>query len=157
MRSRAYAARGHALAEGKRWCEASAAYQHAFQSQRLSLEPLLDWAEYAASCQQSTPREEALEQLRLVTKSTVFARPEQRVSIAYLRWWLSQELIDAQRVADLYADVNPGEPALIEGVASTLEPAICKGRTGTRCSYTILTHPKQPDSEARLRRSLGLR
>ena len=80
-----------------------------------------------------------------------------RVSLAYSRWWLTREPVDAQRVVDQYASIELGKPAVLEGVGSDVEREICKGIEERECSLTILRSPKHAGDEERLRAALGLR
>lgn len=157
--SQAFAVRGEALAAGKRWDDAASAYARAYGSLATRVEPLLAWAEYEwlARPALGASRKELLDALRAALAAERFGQVEQQVSLAYMRWWLTREPADAQRVVDAYAAVKVGEVALIEGVASGLEPEICKGAKGDACSRRILVRPKRAGDEAALRRSLGVR
>jgi hypothetical protein len=151
--------RGDALVARQRWCDAASSYERAYGVLPTTLEPLLAWAEYGWLCasDRGASRQALLDQLRAALDSKYFEQSEQRVSIAYMRWWLIQDPADAQAVVDRYAEVTEGDVALIEGVASDLEAQICRGRDDASCSRRILARPKRPGDEALLRASLGLR
>jgi hypothetical protein len=159
MWSQGLAVRGDALVDRERWCDAAKAYARAYGALRTRAEPLLNWAEYDWVCkpERGVLREDLLQELGSALASTGFERPEQRVSIAYMRWWLTRDPTDAKRVVDEHAEVEEGEVALIEGVASSLEQEICKGAEGPECSRRILARPKERGDDERLRSSLGLR
>lgn len=158
MWSQGLAVRGDALVDRERWCDAARTYAQAYAAQRTRLDPLLAWAEYDWRCrpEPAAARQELFDELRAALTSASFTRVEQRVSVAYLWWWLTREPADAQRVMDAYATVPDGVPALIAGVGSDLEREICDGRDDATCSWKILVRPKQPGDDALLRRSLGL-
>lgn len=151
--------RGDALVDAERWCDAAKAYGLAYGALRTKAGPLLNWAEYEWICNrdQAASRKELLDELRTALASEHFDRPQQRVSIAYMRWWLTRDPADAQRVVDWYARVGEGDAALIEGVGSDLEQEICGQMKGGECSRKILERPKRSGDEQLLRRSLGLR
>jgi len=159
MRSHVFWVRGDALVEAGRWCEAASAYEHAYGALTTRIEPLLAWGEYEWLCTpiRDARRESLRDELRDALESKYFERPEQRVSIAYILWWLTRHPADAEAVVKQYAEVKAGDVALIEDVASDLESQICGKGDDDGCSRRILTRPKRPGDEAVLRESLGLR
>lgn len=156
--NRGLTVRGDELVARQRWCDAAASYERAYGVLPTKPEPLLNRAEYDWKCKpdRATSRQELVGQLGKALDSPLFREPEQRVSIAYMRWWLTQDQSDAQRVADLYAEVKLGNEGLIEGVAGDLVQEICRQPDEASCSRTILARPKRPGDEEALRRSLGL-
>ncbi|WP_266221797.1 serine/threonine-protein kinase [Paraliomyxa miuraensis] len=159
MWSREYSVRGDALVDDGRPCEAAQAYALAYGALRTNVIALVAWSEYAWRCEPGleVPRQPANDALREALESQVFERPEQRVSIAYMRWWLTREPADALRVLDEHAKVRDGEPAMLEGTASDLEAEICAEVKGEACSLRILARPKRAGDAERLRSDLGLR
>ncbi len=155
--SHVLAVRGDALVDARRWCDAASAYARAYGTSRASVAPLLAWAEYDWKCNPSrtAAREGLLSELRTTQEAARLGATE-RVSIAYMRWWLTRDPADAEAVASAHAAMEDGEVPLIEGVASDLEPEICAGADDTTCSRRILARPKRPGDEPALRRSLGL-
>lgn len=151
------AVRGDALVDARRWCDAASTYARAYGTSRASVEPLLAWAEYDWKCNPSrtAAREGLLDELRTTQEASRLGAPE-RLSIAYMRWWLTRDPADAEAVASEHATMTDGEVPLIVGVASDLEPEICAGTDDTTCSRRILARPKRPGDEPALRRSLGL-
>jgi Protein kinase domain len=150
--------RGDALVAAKRWCEAAETHEQAYGAMATRADPLLAWAETSWACKpdRKTDRTELLAALQRGRESLRFAAVV-RASIAYMRWWLTNDPVDAQHVLTRYADVELGKPALLEGVGSDLEREICSGTHDPDCSLTILASPKQPGDEDRLRAALGLR
>jgi hypothetical protein len=150
-------ARGDALVDGGRWCDAASTYARAYAMSRTRVEPLLAWAEYDWKCNPSrtSAREGLLDELR-TTGGAERLGPAARVSIAYLRWWLTGDPTDAEAVMSEHAAIAEGDVALIRGVASDLEPEICAGANDASCSRRILARPKRAGDELALRRSLGL-
>lgn len=157
--SQVLAVRGDTLVARKRWCDAAGAYAQAYGVLRTRVEPLLSWAEYDWRCRPSreTPRQVLLDELRAALASEAFRQPQARVSLAYLRWWLTRDVAAADQLLTAYDAVAEGEIALIDGVASDLEREICKQARPEVCSLGILTRTKQPGDAALLRQSLGVR
>lgn len=155
--SRVMSVRGDALAAAGHWCEATSAHEQAHHEMPTRVEPLLAWAETSWRCEpkREADRSELLAALERGIASRRFGAAD-RVSLAYVRWWLTHEIADAQRVLDQYATIETGKPALVEGVGSDLEREICKGTDERECSLTILRGPKQAGDEERLRAALGL-
>lgn len=158
MSSEVMSIRGDALAAAKRWCEAAKAHEHAYGALATRPAPLLAWAETSWKCDpdRKSDRTELLKALAHGLESRHFGARE-RASIAYLRWWLTQDPVDAQRLLHRWADVELGMPVLVEGVGSDLEPEICGGTGLSECSLLILASPKHVGDDERLRKALGLR
>lgn len=149
--------RGDALAAAGRWCEAARAHEQAHHEMPTRVVPLLAWAEASWRCEpdRKADRAELLAALERGVASRRFGAAD-RTSLAYLRWWMTGDPVDAQRVLDQHAAIALGEPALHEGVGSELEREICGRKGGSECSLTILGGPKQADDAERLRELLGL-
>jgi hypothetical protein len=159
MWSQVLAVRGDALVARKRWCDAAEAYAQAFGALRTRVEPLLAWAEYDWRCRpgRETPRQVLLDELRAALASEAFRQPQARMSLAYLRWWLTRDAAAADQLLLAYDAVAEGEIALIDGVASDLEQEICSDARPKACSLRLLTRTKQPGDVVLLRQSLGVR
>ncbi len=156
--SRVMSVRGDALEDAGRWCDAAQAHAQAHHEMPTRVEPLLAWAETSWRCEptREADRNELLAALERGIASRRFGAAG-RASLAYLRWWLTADPLDAQRVLDQHAVVELGKAALVEGVGSGLEPEICAGTKGSECSLVILRGPKHADDADRLRAGLGLR
>lgn len=156
--SQVISVRGDALATAGRWCEATSAHEQAHHEMPTRVEPLLAWAETSWRCapKREAEREELLAALERGIASRRFGAAA-RVSLAYVRWWLTREPADAQRVMEQHATIELGKPALLEGVGSDVEREICKGVEERECSLTILRSPRHAGDEERLRAALGLR
>ena len=159
MWSKGYAVRGDSLVVRGDWCGSAEAYGLAYEALNTNVNALVAWPEYAWKCPESTDesRRKLQDKLGEALDSGRFTRGEQRVSIAYMRWWLSRETADAERVLEEHARVADGESSVIEGTASDLEAEICEGTKGDACSLRILARSKQAGDAERLRSSLGLR
>jgi Protein kinase domain len=155
--SQVLAVRGDALVDARRWCDAASAYARAYGMSRASVVPLLAWAEYDWKCNPSrmAAREGLLDELR-TTQGAARLGATERVSSAYMRWWLTRDPAHAEAVTSEHAAVKQDEVPLLEGVASDLEQEICAGADDATCSWRILTRPKRAGDELALRRSLGL-
>jgi len=157
--SQVLAVRGDALVARERWCDAAGAYAQAYGVLRTRVEPLLAWAEYDWRCRpgRELPRQELLDELGAALASTAFRQPQARVSLAYLRWWLTRDATATDQLLMTYDAVPEGAVALIDGVASDLEREICKAARTEVCSLSILTRAKRPGDAELLRQSLGVR
>jgi hypothetical protein len=157
IQSEALSVRGDALATAKRWCDAAEFHERAYGAMATRSVPLLAWAETDWSCHpdRKAEREALLQALRKGLDAERFTVVE-RVSIAYMRWWLTNDPVDAQRVVELYREIEEGKPALFEGVGSELEQEICGRADDARCSLRLLASPKRSGDAKRLFTALGL-
>ncbi|MCH9685201.1 MAG: hypothetical protein K0V04_27445, partial [Deltaproteobacteria bacterium] len=158
LRARVMAVRGDALVFGHRWCDAARAYADAYQAARSGWKPLVNWAEYTALCtwDAGTPRgrgeyDSALLEALVIDPSHT---PREALSLAYLRWRLTDTVDDALRLLALFEAVPVSDVALAPDVASDLGPAVCAQQPA--CVYQWLTQPKRPGTTTVLRRALGL-
>ncbi len=157
MWSRGYAVRGDTLVGLGDWCGAAEAYGLAYEALDTNINALVAWPEYAWRCSKNMDesRRELLDELKQALDSGRF-QPAQRVSLAYMRWWLTRDPADAERVINEHATVLDDELAAMEGTASDLEAEICKETKSGACSLQILARPKRAGDGEALRRSLGL-
>ncbi len=157
MWSKVLSVRGDSLVAARRWCDAEQMHEQAYGALASRAVPLLAWAETSWMCKPDRRADRAglLEALDRARESKRFKVAE-RVSIAYLRWWLTNDFVDAQHVSALYAEVELGTAALLDGVGSELVQELCDDIQDPNCSLTILTGPKQLGDEDRLRAALGL-
>lgn len=158
MWSRKYAVRGDSRVVRGDWCGAAEAYGLAYEASVSNLNALVAWPEYASKCSERIDewRRTLLDELQEALDSGRFTAAGPRVSLAYMRWWLSRDPAHAETVLVEHAKVNDGELGMIEGTASDLETEICEGAEGDSCSLRILARPKRAGDAERLRRSLGL-